>query len=122
MLEHVDRLDDAMESLRRVTRVGGVGLHLVDFCDHRFYTGAVASQLEFLKDRSPAPLLHGSNRLRCSQVASMFEAHGFSVERIEPARIAPLDEAERRQFVEPYRSMRTDDLAMVCARMFVRKR
>jgi SAM-dependent methyltransferase len=122
LLEHVDRVDDALASLHRITKPGGVGLHLVDFADHRIYTGEVESPFEFLRVTTSDRLLHGSNRLRCSQFADLFKRHGFDVERLEPARTVPLTRAEQAGFVEPFRSMLPEDLTTVCARIFVRRR
>jgi len=122
LLEHLNRIDDALESLRRITRVGGYGHHLIDFADHRIYTGDVTSPFEFLKLDTPEELVHGSNRLRCTQFCDLFERHGFTVERVETARVADLSDAEHAQLVEPYRSMSREELNTVCARIFVRRR
>ena len=122
LLEHLNRIEDALESLRRVTRVGGYGHHLIDFADHRIYPGEVSSPFEFLKIQTQDELVYGSNRLRCSQFCELFEQHGFSVERVETARAADLSSEEQTQLVEPYRSMPRQELNMVCARVFVRRR
>jgi SAM-dependent methyltransferase len=122
LLEHIDRIDDALESLRRVTRPGGAGHHVVDFIDHRVYADEVTSPLDFLKIEARAPLVHGCNRIRCGQLCSMFARHGFVVEHVDVPQRATLDEDERRLFVEPYRSMSDDDLTPLCARIFVRRR
>jgi len=122
LLEHLNRIEDALESLRRGTRVGGYGHHLIDFADHRIYTGEVSSPFEFLKIQTRDELVYGSNRLRCSQFCELFEQHGFAVERVETARAADLSSKEQSQLVEPYRSMPREELSMVCARVFVRRR
>ncbi len=121
-LEHLGRVEDALEALRRVTRVGGYGHHLIDFADHRIYPGEVKSPFEFLKIRTQDELVYGSNRLRCSQFCDLFERHGFAVERVETARAADLSAEEHSQFIEPYRSMTREELMMVCARIVVRRR
>jgi SAM-dependent methyltransferase len=122
LLEHLDRVDDALDVLRRVTRPGGVGHHIVDFIDHRLYGGEVDRPLAFLTIDSPDPLVHDCNRLRCAQMRGLFEAHGFTVDRVEPSRTDPVTAEERRQFVEPFRSMPLDDLGITCARFVVRRR
>jgi SAM-dependent methyltransferase len=122
LLEHLDRIDDALESLRRVTRHGGAGHHVVDFIDHRVYTGEVPNPLDFLKIDARSPLVHGSNRIRCSQLCSLFERHGFAVEHVDVCGRAELGQDERRQFVEPFRSMSDEELAPLRARIFVRRR
>ena len=121
-LEHLNRMEKVLEALRRITRVGGYGHHLIDFADHRIYTGEVVSAFEFLKDPGTDELMYGSNRLRCSQFCELFEQHGFAVERVESARTADLSIEEHSQFVEPYRSMPREELTMVCARVLVRRR
>lgn len=121
LLEHVDDIDGTLASLYRVTKPGGRGHHVVDFVDHRLYGGQVTSPFAFLAIESDEPLVHGCNRLRLSQLRAAFERHGFAVERVEPCRVDPVTDAERETFVEPYRSMTLDDLAMTCVRVFVRR-
>jgi SAM-dependent methyltransferase len=120
-LEHLNRIEEALESLRRVTRVGGYGHHLIDFTDHRIYTGEIASSFEFLKDQRVDEIMYGCNRLRCRQFCELFEKHGFTVEAVETARSADLSPEEHSLFVEPYRSMPREELTMVCARVLVRR-
>jgi SAM-dependent methyltransferase len=122
LLEHVDQIEDAMASLRRITKPGGLGDHVVDFIDHRVYGGEVQSPFEFLKIDTPAPIVHGCNRIRCDEMRGLFERFGFDVVQVQPSRTEPVTEAERQQFVEPYRSMRTDNLSLLCARIVVRRR
>jgi SAM-dependent methyltransferase len=122
LLEHLDRIDDALDSLRSVTKRGGAGHHVVDFMDHRVYTGEVTNPLDFLKIQARAPLVHGCNRIRCRQLCSLFERHGFVVEHVDVCQTATLHEDERRQFVDAFRSMTDDDLTPLCARIFVRRR
>jgi SAM-dependent methyltransferase len=130
LMEHLDRVEDALESLRRITKQGGIGIHVIDFSDHRMYTGDVKSPFEFLKIESTERLVHGSNRIRCDQFAELFERHGFTVEHIERwgniltaggGSIAQLTPEEHAAFVEPYRSMSRENLMMVGARFVVRR-
>jgi SAM-dependent methyltransferase len=122
LLEHVDDIDSTLASLTRITKVGGVGHHVVDFVDHRLYGGQVDHPLAFLTIDSPERLVHGCNRLRLGQLRSAFDRHGFTVERVEPCRTDPVTDADRLTFAEPFRSMTLDDLSMTCARFFVRRR
>jgi SAM-dependent methyltransferase len=119
--EHMPRLDDLLESLRRVTKVGGYGHHLVDFSDHRVYPGLVESPFEFLKLETDEEMVNGANRLRCGQLCSRFEKHGFSVRAVETARHAPLSPEEHASFAEPFRSMSREDLERICARILVQR-
>ena len=125
VFEHLDQVDRAVESLRRVTRPGGIGLHVVDFADHRIYAEhyGLTDPLEFLKSVpfEPADRVHWSNRIRCDEMCAIFERHGFRVEEVDLLRSKPLSDEEQAQFVEPYRSMSRKNLETVVARLFVRR-
>lgn len=125
VFEHLDRLDDALSSLRRVTRSGGIGHHVVDFSDHRRYAESYGlnNPREFLKVQAfePADRMHWSNRVRCDELCAMFERHGFVVEDAQPAWIESIGEEEQSQFVEPYRSMSRRNLEILVARILVRR-
>jgi SAM-dependent methyltransferase len=122
LLEHLDRVEDALESLRRITKPGGLGVHVVDFVDHGIYSNAGVSPFEFLTVQSAESLVHGSNRIRCDEFCALFEQHGFVVSRVDRwAHLpAPTDE-ERAKFVEPYRSMSQANLSTTGARIFARR-
>jgi SAM-dependent methyltransferase len=126
VFEHLERPEEAVESLRRVTRPGGVGYHVVDFSDHRRYADVygLENPLEFLKVDffKPPEQMHWSNRIRCDQVCAMFERHDFEVEHVEAAWTKPISEQEQAQFVEPYRSMSRKNLEIIIARILVRRR
>jgi SAM-dependent methyltransferase len=125
VFEHLERPDDAIESLRRVTRPGGFGFHVVDFADHRIYADVygLKNPFEFLKVDSfnPPERMHWSNRIRCDQVCTMFERNGFVVENLQVARTEAISEQEQALFVEPYRSMNRESLEIVVARILVRR-
>lgn len=125
VLEHLERLDDALAELRRVTRPGGIGHHVVDFSDHRRYAESygITNAREFLKaDRfAPAERMHWSNRVRCAELCSMFERRGFVVEDSQAAHLEPLSAEERAAFVEPFRSMEQRSLETIVARLLVRR-
>jgi SAM-dependent methyltransferase len=129
LLEHLDRVSDALQSLYRITAPGGFGVHVIDFVDHRIYSGQVKRPFEFLKIASREPLVEGSNRILCDQFRELFERHGFVCEAVDRwdyrvaglGEIAALSETERAEFVEPYRSMPRENLATTGARFFVRR-
>jgi SAM-dependent methyltransferase len=122
LLEHVDRVEDALASLRRITKVGGVGHHIIDFVDHRLYSGEVQAPFEFLKIDTRAPIVHGSNRLRCADFCREFERFGFELVLVEPVTATAIDPATHRTFSEPFRSMSIEELAIGYARFVVRRR
>lgn len=124
LFEHVERVDDALDSLHRITKPGGIGNHVIDFSDHRVYAGQVTSPFEFLKIDTRDPLVYGSNRIRCDEFCQLFERHGFAVEQVHTAGpyTVELREEEREQFVEPFKSMRRENLSAVGARIVVRRR
>ncbi|MGE0815638.1 MAG: glycoside hydrolase family 99-like domain-containing protein [Vicinamibacterales bacterium] len=121
LLEHVDP-DVALPALYRATAPGGVGIHLVDLVDHRFYAGAVSSPHAFLAEPEGAALVHGANRLRASQWVGAFRRQGFQVDRVERWSNHPAPEAgEAAALSEPFRSMPAEELAITGARLFVRR-
>ncbi len=126
VFEHLERLDAALDSLRRVTRSGGVGHHVVDFSDHRRYAESygLTDPRAFLRAQSfePRERMHWSNRVRCDQLCAMFERHDFVVEDAQPAWLEPLGDGEQAQFVEPYRSMERKNLEVLVSRILVRRR
>lgn len=122
LLEHLDGVPDALAALAKAMRPGGLGVHLVDLVDHRFYAGLVATPRAFLAEAEGAAYVHGSNRLRAGQWAEAFGAHGFTVERVERWTQSPtLGAAERAGFVAPFRDLPDDELTPTGARLFVRR-
>ena len=121
-LEHLHPVPDALESLRRITKPGGLGIHVVDLIDHGFYSGEARSPHEFLETPATEALVRGCNRLRCDEWIALFEQHGFQVERTEQwSTVPPPSDAEHTRFAEPYRSMSLDTLTTSGARLFVRR-
>ena len=124
VLEHLDRPEAALEELHRITRPGGLGNHVIDFSDHRVYSGQVQSPFEFLKVKTNAPLVYASNRIRCDEFCRLFEKHGFAIEHVETggAYTVDLSAEEHAQFEEPFRSMSRENLRKVGARIIVHRR
>lgn len=119
--EHVPRIEDAIVELARVTRTGGIGVHTIDGSDHRRYDNPACHPLEFLTEASKELIVHGSNRIRPLQFAPMFEKHGFEVIAIEPFERVDFTLELRNRFVEPYRSMTDEMLAVTIAKIVVRR-
>jgi len=85
-LEHVSDMSQAARQLARLTRLGGVGVHLVDFRQHC----DPDRPLEFLAmpderfDRLFARRQgREGNRVRASELAGMFAQAGFDVRRVD---------------------------------------
>src|SRR5262249_40994323 len=94
VLEHIYDPPTAFKSLARVSKLGGMRFHQVDFRDHR----SMERPLEFLL-LSPAEFareftaIHGEcgNRYRPWEYAQLFESVGFRVLKFEPSAFADDD-------------------------------
>jgi SAM-dependent methyltransferase len=120
-LEHLGALETALSEIARITKAGAYGSHAIDGVDHRSYSDPSLHPLEFLRDRSDAPLLHGCNRVRPLEYPQLFERHGFEVVDFMPYGELQVSEADRAGYVEPYRSMTMDQLWYGAARIVVRR-
>lgn len=114
-LEHLDRPTEQLADLARVTRPGGRGCHALDASDHRRYVIDGMDELAFLTLETDRALVHGTNRLRPHELATAFEQAGFVVDELRPTDSTEMTERRRRCFVEPYRSMPLDRLAVTQA-------
>jgi SAM-dependent methyltransferase len=121
-LEHLPRMDGVAEELARVTRRGGMGIHVIDATDHLRYWRPEVHPLAFLAVEPGAELVHDSNRLRPVEFVPVFERHGFEVLSLMTYQTAAVDEALRRTFVAPWRSMSVEDLRVGQARIVIRKK
>jgi SAM-dependent methyltransferase/Flp pilus assembly protein TadD len=119
--EHIPEVDTAIAELARVTRPGGVGVHVIDCSDHRRYQDNKIHPLQFLTEPHTDPLPHGSNRLRLADFAAIFERHGFEVVQTHPFERAEVDEELRNRLVESFPSMADDSLAVIVAKLVVRR-
>ena len=81
VLEHVFDLPTVVKTLARVTAMGGVNIHQIDFRDHRDYDRPLEfllpSNEEFL--REPDAVLGRGNRWRLSETLHLFEQADFEV-------------------------------------------
>jgi hypothetical protein len=86
VLEHVQSLDTTLASLFQLTRSGGVGIHQVDFRDHRNFNQPLEHLLltprKFEEINKAVHLEYGSRRRYPDYVDSMSRA-GFQIEAYE---------------------------------------
>jgi SAM-dependent methyltransferase len=120
-LEHLPHAEATVQEMARITRPGGMGVHIVDGSDHWSYGDPSHHQLEFLTDPSQQPLVHGSNRIRPLEFLPMFERHGFEVLSFDPFRRADISEDLLHRFAHPWRDMAPDMLAILDGQICVRR-
>lgn len=118
--EHVPDVDRAVESIARITKPGGYGVHIIDTIDHWVYGDPDSGPLDFLKVDSSVPLVNGCNRVRPKEFPAIFEKHGFEVLHTSYSNEISLTEDERRSFVSPWSSMQLEDLAPTVINIAVR--
>lgn len=119
--EHIPRVDDAIAEIARTMRKGGIGVHTIDGSDHRRYGDPSRHPLDFLTENDDGPLVHGSNRIRPVEFASLFKRHGFEVVSFIPFETVEVTPELRERFVEPFRSMKDEALAEPIAKLVVRR-
>ncbi|MEO8368875.1 MAG: tetratricopeptide repeat protein [Candidatus Solibacter sp.] len=119
--EHIPGVEAAIAELARVTRPGGMGVHVIDCTDHRRYHDPQVHPLQFLTESHEETLAHGSNRLRPAEFAKLFELKGFEVIKVESFQQATVPAEFRDRFVAPYRSMPEDMLVDTIVKLVVRR-
>ena len=121
--EHFQDPEAAIRECARVTASSGVGLHQVDFRDHRDFS----RPLEFLKhtDAEWTEIQKGSsaytNRWRKGDFERAFSFSNLSLERMGGVERAPLDPALRSQLDPRFRDRSVEDLEVLGAFFVVRK-
>lgn len=102
VLEHVFDIDDTLESLFRITKPGGVGIHQVDFRDHRNFDRPLEHLLlkpeKFTQINTRVHHEFGS-RLRPADYATSMLRAGFRIESYDANQLADdryLDEVVSR--------------------------
>ncbi|MEJ1165341.1 methyltransferase domain-containing protein [Variovorax sp. CCNWLW186] len=118
--EHVPDVNRAVESIARITKPGGYGVHIIDTIDHWFYGDPDSGPLDFLKVDPAEPLVNGCNRVRPKEFPAIFEKHGFEVLHASYGNVVPLTEDERRTFAPRWSSMPLEDLASTLINIVVR--
>src|SRR6185312_15880703 len=104
-LEHIPAVPEAIAELARVTRPGGMGVHVIDCSDHRRYHDPKVHPLQFLTESHAEALAYGSNRLRPDQFATIFERNGFDVVNVIPFEHADVGAKLRGQMAQPFKDM-----------------
>lgn len=130
VLEHLYDTRLALSQLGRLTKSGGLGIHVVDFRDHRDFSCPleylILSNKEFyhlFRDR------HGEcgNRLRPGEMKRFFETSGFEVLQFQPEMFVEkgyLKEIRRRLCQcrsSPYRNCDDTELYCIFGTFLVRK-
>ncbi|MDQ0589036.1 class I SAM-dependent methyltransferase [Variovorax paradoxus] len=118
--EHVPDVNRAVESIARITKPGGYGVHIIDTIDHWVYGAPDSGPLDFLKVDSAEPLVNGCNRVRPKEFPAIFEKHGFEVLHTSYGNVVSLTEDERRTFASPWSSMPLEDLTPTVINIVVR--
>lgn len=119
-LEHIPDVRRGVREIARITKPGGYSVHNIDISDHRRYAG-IAGPLDFLEEQAGAEMVAGSNRLRAHQFVEIFESEGFEVTTFAPREPAPMDALVRARFVEPFRSMKLEQLAPMMVLVVARR-
>jgi SAM-dependent methyltransferase len=120
-LEHVPDVDKAVESIARITKPGGYGVHIIDTIDHWFYGVPGAGPLDFLKTEQDELLVHGCNRIRPKEFVAIFERNGFEVLNASYGNPVPVTVNERSEFLSPWSAMSIDDLSPTLINIAVRR-
>ena len=121
VLEHLPEPGAAIAEMARITRPGGVGVHIVDGSDHRSYANPAHHPLEFLTEQCAEPLLHGSNRIRPAEFLPLFQRYGFEVLSFEPFRRAKTPEELLNRLSDSWRDGSPDTLSVLDGRICVRR-
>jgi SAM-dependent methyltransferase len=87
VFEHLYDIRSAFAHLARITKPGGLGLHQVDFRDHRDLSRPLEHLI--LSDREFSRVFKGENcecgnRFRPDEMRQLLEAAGFEVREIQP--------------------------------------
>jgi len=130
VLEHVFNLKTAFKELFRVSRVGALGFHQVDFRDHRDFS----KPLEFLllEDLEFEEMFHErygecGNRFRSDEMARIFLQAGFEIINFEPNLVVEREylssfiQQLRDAVGSKYRGIDEKLLKVISGRFFIRK-
>lgn len=125
VLEHLAAPEQAFANLYRITAPGGVGVHQVDFRDHRDFSRPL--DLALSGPRRFAWLFKASNgecgcRLRAPEMAALMERAGFRVEGlVNIARVEDSILAAALTRLPAARGLGPEDLAVGSAQFLLRR-
>ncbi|MEO8622964.1 MAG: methyltransferase domain-containing protein [bacterium] len=119
--EHIPRIDDAIAEIARITKAGGLGVHVIDGVDHRIYDDASCHPLEFLTEPGDDSMLRGTNRVRPMEFIALFERHGFEVVAFQPFNRVDITPDVREQLSDPWQSMSDEMLSVYNGKIIVRR-
>jgi ubiquinone/menaquinone biosynthesis C-methylase UbiE len=122
VLEHLPKMESAIQEMYRITKSGGYGIHNIDGIDHWSYSNPEMHPLEFLTIETDEEIVHISNRIRPLNFKEIFERNGFEVLEIRPYGKVEVSQELRNSFVEPFRSMSQELLEVTQAYFLVRKK
>jgi hypothetical protein len=122
-LEHVVNLPLACKRMFALTKDGGLHIHKVDFIDHRYYNLDDPTNLDAFRFLlvGEEDILTDCNRLRVSEVVSLFRNAGFDV--LPPHAIWRRDvPADALAQLQPrFRTLPSADIETTCAVLVFRK-
>lgn len=104
VLEHLNSLKSAFFNLSRITKSGGMGIHTVDFRDHRDFDRPLEYLLLSDKEFSRGfKECHGEfgNRYRPQEMRDLLEQVGFEIKNLHP--ISFVEEEYLAEFLERLR-------------------
>jgi SAM-dependent methyltransferase len=130
VLEHVHPIDLAAREMFRITRPGGWGAHQVDFRCHRDFSKPLEhlllsrSEFDTVAENTHAEV---GCQTRVGEMADSFRDAGFRIHRIEvnmvaePAYLDDFMGRLRRAVESPYRGWPREEVANICARLFLQR-
>lgn len=126
VLEHVGDVKQTAIELARLTKPGGIGIHQVDFRDHRNFDlplGFLTVDDDEYRDIFDSSNNGNGNRVRPRQMGRDFEIAGFQITGFDANILAdPSHVQDVRPHLQPqYAYMSDEELREVSGRFFVRR-
>ncbi len=119
--EHFKAPLAAVRECARVTAPGGLGLHRIDFRDHRDFSKPLLRYEGEAWERLHAGTFWYTNRLRKGDFESAFATSDLAVRSVKPSVKAPCDATARAALAPRFRERSADDLEVLSALFAVEK-